>query len=649
MPELFISQLHWLRPWWLLVLLLTPLVYWLARHRGGSDSGWSALIPRHLLAPLLPEPQPKTAEQPREPKGALRRVLRKLPRIGSPLAAVLAFLLVNFALAGPVWRQAPSPAAPPASSLVIVLDLSLSMLATDVQPNRLTLAKRKVRDILAARQGSLTALVVYAADAHSVTPLSDDSATTESMLAVLDPLMMPAAGNRADLAVRNAVELLERGAPGNGRILLITDDVQPRYRQAITELLANSRFQLDTLTVGTRAGGPIPLAERGFIRDGDRIVISQATPEALAELAGANGGKSAILTLDGRDLNELAVNGLNVAFAKADQAQLDLAKSRQQSQWQEDGYWLLWLALPLLLLIWRRGALALFALALLPTVPQPAQAITWGELWQREDQRAPAQIEKDPKQAAEQLQAPEWQGTALYRSGEFEAAGERFAEVPGADGAYNRGNALAQAGKLEQAIAAYDQALTLQPQHPDALANRALVSDLLQQQEHEQQQEQDSSSDQDSGSESQGGQPQSSKNPGNPDDSEGSEKGENKRERQSENTSDDSAGAQQPPAAPEQAATENGSEQQTDADDDGENPELGAELDKKSGNEPNNNSGEEPGPEQAPADTREAPLSQSQEQYLRRVPDNPGGLLQQKFLQQYRQRQTPADRDDTPW
>jgi Ca-activated chloride channel family protein len=614
MSELMISQLQWLRPWWLLLLLATPLVYWLARHRGDGDSGWSALIPRHLLAPLLPEPQHSAADQ--------RKVLTKMPRIASPLAAVLAFSLISLALAGPVWRQAPSPAAPPANSLVIVLDLSLSMLATDVQPNRLTLAKRKVRDILAARQGSLTALVVFAADAHSVTPLSDDSATTESMLAVLDPLIMPAAGNRADLAVRKAMELLERGAPGNGRILLITDDVQPRYRQAITELLTGSRFQLDTLTVGTRAGGPIPLADRGFIRDGDRIVISQAAPDALAQLAATNGGRSATLTLDGRDLSTLTVSGLNVAFAETDAARLDPAKTRQQSQWQEDGYWLLWLALPLLLLIWRRGALALFALALLPTLPQPAQALSWGELWQREDQRAPALIEQDPKQAAKQLQTPEWQGTALYRGGEFEAAGERFAEVPGADGAYNRGNALTQAGKLESAISAYDQALSLQPQHADALANRALVSDLLQQQEQQQEQgqQQDPSSEQEPGSDSQNGQPQNSEDSENSENSESSknpEKSENGRDQQSHNN--------------------------------GDSAELDAELNEKSGNEPENEPAKEPGPEQALADTREAPLNQSQEQFLRRVPDDPGGLLQQKFLQQYRQRQTPEDRGDTPW
>jgi Ca-activated chloride channel family protein len=617
MSELMISQLQWLRPWWLLLLLATPLVYWLARNRDNGDSGWSALIPRHLLAPLLPEPRHSATD----PRG----VPRRMPRIASPLAAVLALSLISLALAGPVWRQAPSPAAPPTSSLVIVLDLSLSMLATDVEPNRLTLAKRKIRDILAARQGSLTALVVYAADAHSVTPLSDDSATTESMLAVLDPLMMPAAGNRADLAVGKAMELLERGAPGNGRILLITDDVQPRYRRAITELLTGSRFQLDTLTVGTRAGGPIPMAERGFIRDGDRIVISQASPQALAELAGANGGRSATLTLDGRDLSALAVSGLSAAFAKTDAARRDPAKTRQQSQWQQDGYWLLWLALPLLLLIWRRGALALFALALLPTLPQPAQALSWGELWQREDQRAPALIEQNSKQASKQLQAPEWQGAALYRSGEFEAAGERFAEVPGANGAYNRGNALAQAGELESAIAAYDQALTLQPQHPDALANRALVADLLQQQEQQQEQgqQQDPSSEQDSGSDSQDGQPQNSENPENAENSE--ESGE--------------------PKSPEKG--EGGRDQQSDSN--GDSAEFDAELDKKSGGEIESKPGKEPESEQALAGTREAPLSQSQEQYLRRVPDDPGGLLQQKFLQQYRQRQTPADRGDTPW
>ena len=191
------SDLHFLRPLWFLLLLIIPLLPRLLQWLHQGQSGWARVMPRTLLTPLLSQ----TGME-----GGQRR---------SPLLALsLLTVLLAFALAGPAWRQAPTPLQQQNDSLVVVLDLSLSMLATDVEPDRLTLAKRKIRDLLMERKGGFTALLVYAADAHVVTPLTDDRQTIEGLLDVVDPVIMPKPGNRPDLAISGPGNCWNRAPPG---------------------------------------------------------------------------------------------------------------------------------------------------------------------------------------------------------------------------------------------------------------------------------------------------------------------------------------------------------------------------------------------------------------------------------------------------
>uniref|UniRef100_UPI003562C742 VWA domain-containing protein n=1 Tax=Marinobacter sediminum TaxID=256323 RepID=UPI003562C742 len=538
----------------------------------------------------------------------------------------LAVIALSIALAGPAWREAPTPLKQPGDSLVIVLDLSLSMLATDLEPNRLTLAKRKIRDILDAREGSLNGLIVFAADAHVVAPLTDDGKTIEGMLDVLEPVIMPAPGNRADLAIARARDLLQQGAPGEGRILLITDDVPTRYHAAISQTLEGSGLSLDTLVVGTEQGGPIPLAKRGFIRDNGDIVITRANSESLASLAQQNGGASELLTLDEGD-----IRALKLEPTESDDWQ-ETDSGLMVNRWQDDGYWLLWLVLPLLLLGWRRGAFTVLALTVLPLTPQPAQAMDWGEqwreLWQREDQRAPELIRENPADAASRLDDPEWRGSALYRSEQYEQAAEAFAAAEGARADYNRGNALARAGQLEQALAAYDEALEQAPGMTDARDNRELVRQLLDQQQNQQQNQGQESQQQENGDSQNGSSDQS---PGDQGQEQSQESGQ--------------SGNSQDPGQPSEQSSNSG----TNETDDNASDSQGSTGEQEPQQPESDDGTDGSGQIEAPAQISEQPLSQGQEQWLRRVPDNPGGLLKRKFLQQYQERQTPSDEGDTPW
>ena len=605
-----LADFHFLRPFWLLLLLLIPILYLAFRQMRLGDSGWSRLIPARMLAPLIRH------------HGSSGKATK------SPLAtATVALIVLSLALAGPAWREAPTPLKQPGDSLVIALDLSLSMLATDVEPDRLTRAKRKIRDILELREGSLTGLLVFSGDAHVVTPLTDDGRTIEAMLNVLDPVIMPATGNRADLAVAQAKELLQQGAPGEGRILLITDDINEQYTGTIRDSLAGTGYALNTLVVGTEEGGPIPLARRGFIRENGDIVISRADPGALAELARSSGGESHELTLDDTD-----IQSLNLSPRDSDDWQ-ESEDGLTVSRWQDDGYWLLWLALPLVLLGWRRGAFSALALIFLPVWPQPAAAISWDELWQREDQRAPDLIANDPKTAARQLESPEWRGSALYRSGQFDSAAEAFARSQGPRASYNRGNALARAGKLEEALAAYDAALERAPDMEDARHNRKIVEQLLNQQQQSQENSQQDSSDSssnDNNEQNEGNQQQNGQNQDRNSDSENPDSPDNNQQQNSGNS-------QSSPGKQDQPDNQADEQNQQEPGEEGNPEQASGDRDSQSGQA------------QAPAPISETPLTQSQEQWLRRVPDNPGGLLQRKFLQQYQQRQTPSDEGDTPW
>lgn len=602
------ADFHFLRPFWLLLLLAAFLLPLILRRFHQSDSGWSKLIPAKLLRPMISQ------------SGSDGRP-RKSP-VGPAVAAVV---VLAIALAGPSWRQAPTPLQQQDDSLVIILDLSLSMLATDVEPDRLTVAKRKIRDILKAREGALTALVVYAGDAHVVTPLTDDRNTIEGMLNVLEPVIMPATGNRTDLGIQLGLELLEQGAPGNGRMLLLADEVGERYRERITDDLAASRFALSTLTIGTTGGGPIPLARQGFIRENGEIVIARADPAGMASLARRNSGSSHELTITDEDIRALELRPIDSAGWK--DSEQDLTVKR----WQDDGYWLLWLAAPLALIGWRRGAMVVMLFALLPLTPRPAMAVEWDSLWSRQDQRAPELIEKDPGHAAQILDDPAWRGSALYRQGDFESAAEAFAQAEALSAEYNRGNALARAGKLKEALEAYNRVLEKQPGHEDAQFNRDLVKQLLEQQ-------QDQSGDEGKDSSDQDGDQQQQENQQN---SQGKSDSQNQQGNSSDQPGDQRQNDQQ---NNQQKNQQQDGEPGGDSENQDQNPSPG--QDNQSNAEPADSDSQTA---RSPAELETSPLSQGQEQWLRRVPDNPGGLLRRKFLQQYQERETPSDEGDTPW
>jgi Ca-activated chloride channel family protein len=605
LPADFLANFQFLRPLWLLALVPAVLFVAALWRLNSSVTAWDRAIDKDLLPYLLDRS-----------KNASQR---------TPLLLLLAvWVLSSLALAGPVWEKLPQPVQKREDALVIVLDLSLSMFAPDHSPSRVDLAKRKLRDILALRGEGQTALVVYAGDAHTVTPLTDDVVTIEALVPSLNPNIMPLFGSDPVSALEIAIDLLKNTDGGSGKILLMTDGIAGYdEEQTIADLLDGSDNELLVMGIGTEEGAPIRTNDGNFLTDErGTIIVPKLNKNLLSSLANRVGGRYHDIQLADSDLAYL-LSDLNPLD---DEALSDVEE--EFDVWYEAGPWLLLLVLPLAAFAFRRGWLLVLPLLVATSVLTPVQPLmaaefgptvdiqinedgfplpseaeagfswseTWRNLWKTPDQRgADAMGESQYGEAARLFESPDWRGAASYRGGNYEAAIASFAANPTADGHYNRGNALALSGNYAEAITAYNIALGLDGTHAEALQNKEIVEQLLQEQEAEEgEQDEGDSEDSDSQQNSESESDQQEENSEQQDQE--SQEGDQEQQEQDQ---------QQQDAPEEQESSESNSEQNTASE----------------------------------TENQEFEEQQALEQWLRRIDDDPGELLRRKFRYQYRKRQ----------
>ena len=288
-----LANFHFIRPWWLLSLLPALLLLLLLWRNVRGGQGWQQVIDPALLPHLLDQ---QTIASSRSPFPAL----------------LLTWVIAALALAGPSWEKIPQPILQKQDALVLVLDLSFSMYVEDLQPNRLQRAERKLLDLLDTRVEGTTALLAYAGDSHVVSPLTDDTSTIANLLPALSPGIMPLKGNNPQLAIAQAITLLQAAAAPDGHIVLVTDGIRERDVGAITKLLQPHNISLSVLGVGTSDGGPIPTGDAGLLKDANgSIVIASLERRPLRQLASANQGRYADISLGDSDLEQVLARPLS--------------------------------------------------------------------------------------------------------------------------------------------------------------------------------------------------------------------------------------------------------------------------------------------------------------------------------------------------
>ena len=601
------DEFHFLRP--LCLLAFFPLValihFWVKKTHGRSK--WLSAINSELLSVLI-EDNAKSS--------------------GTWLKAALLFALFVsvIGLAGPTWEKLPQNVEQKNDALVILLDLSLSMLGEDIKPSRMIKAKQKVIDILRLRKEGLTGLIAYAGDAHSVVPLTDDNATIENLLVALDPTMMPVFGSNPEHAMTLAVELFSNAGMQEGRVLVISDGIDDI---SSVSKFRNSAFPISVIGVGTSQGTTIPIdlpgEGRRFIKDpSNEPVIVRLEEDNLAQVANQSFGRYARLSIGEQDISRALSTSLPTEDAS-------IKVEREFDTWADQGHWVTLLLLPLVLIGFRRGVLACLPIALaiqMTPMPSHAQNITpagqstadsrglsttqalgdlWAGAWLRGDQRGyQALAEGDTATAATLFTDPQWKAAADYKNGDWQRALNGFG-APGDsntsrssrkaqfDTAYNKGNALAHLGQYDNAIKEYGLALAISPNDEDASFNKELVETLKEQKQQQEQEQQKEGEEEQQQQEEQ-------------DSSENSESQPNQEQESAEQQQNSESENQEQPSEKEQQQKETEAEQR--------DQESEADRDEK---------------------------QEALEQWLRRVPDNPGGLLKRKFQYETKQRLRQGD------
>lgn len=607
------SDFHFLRPWWWYALLPAAILLALLWKRRLGRGAWREFCDAELL-PFILQDQPTTGRNYR-----------------LPLAAA-AVLLTVLALAGPTWQRLPGPAFRNESALVIALDLSRSMDATDIKPSRIAKARYKIADLLKQRKDGQTALLVYGGDAFTVTPLTNDVATIDSQLTALTTDIMPSPGTNAGIAIRKAVELLQQAGLVQGHILLVSDGVDSDSAALAEQWLG--RYRLSVLGIGTGDGAPIPVGGGGFLKDADgNIVIARLDAGVLQALADVGRGLYRPVAVGDDD-----VEALSQLFNHPDNTEPLTGTELMLQQWDEIGPWLMLPLLPWAAWQFRRGALVWAALALLPSWSNDALALDWQSLWRTPDQQGRQAFDREQYDAAaSRFENPEWRAAAQYRAGQYREAAETLKSATSADGHYNRGNALAQAGDLPAALAAYQQALKLQPDHADARYNKEQIEKQL-----AQQQQPDNSSN----SKPDSAQPQSgAQNP---------QQSGSKQEQADQQPRPDQQGQPSDSAADNQKRQPDSDSAQADdqqRDDPREKPREASPQSADSAKPPESaESGQQDVQPTAKPDQagEHDETERANAQLLKRIPDEPTGLLKRKFKYQYGQR-NPAPRDAPGW
>lgn len=585
------AEFHFLRPDWLWALPAVVLLTFALARRQLAPGSWQRIVDPALIPHVLSR---------RQMKGMSHRWW----------LAALGGILATIALAGPSWNRVEQPVFRSEQAIVVALDLSRSMDAQDVSPSRLLRAKLKILDILEARSSGQTALIVYSANAFTVTPLTTDADTVASLVNSLTTDIMPSRGSYPAAAISKGQQLLEQAGVVFGEVVLITDSGStPQALKAAREL-RDAGFTLSVLGVGTLDGAPIPRAGGGFVTNrSGQIVIPRLESDGLRELASTGGGRYATLSADSRDIDVL-LSGEVSTGASSDQ-------SLATDQWKEEGPWLLLLLVPLASLAFRRGWLLMLLVMVMP-IAEPVYAAGWDDIWKTPDQQGIERLDEgSAAEAAELFENPLWKAVARYRAGDYPDSAAGFSGREDADSLYNFGNALARMGEFESAVAAYEKALEIDPDSADAVYNRDLVKELMEQQESQSSEEGD-----DQQSSEEGGGAQQSES-------------ESESDQSSEEGTDGEPGNESPESETS-AREQEMSEEDLQA--------LEQELERAAQEAEQQTEGEqELSQAQAEAQRREQEEQQAMEQWLRRIPDDPGGLLRRKFRYQYQRQGRDQD------
>ncbi len=622
-----LANFHFLRPEWFLLLPVVLLVWFFGIHRI-SHTLWADHLPQAALKAL--------------------RVNHDSRRSQLRWWLLLIWLLLIVGAAGPSWIKETIPSLSNENATVLVLDLSPSMLSEDIKPNRITIARFELLDLLDTVKDGQVGLIVYAGTAHTVSPLTDDPRTIAALVPALSPEYMPEAGSNLEDAIQQAEKLFDDAGFPAGQIILITDGVSDAAANTVAQRLTSSR-SLSILGIGANDQAPIPTKNGGFLRDQrGNIITTSLDTQSLQAFSSKTRGNFVVQRPDNVDSQRiLRLTNLNQGRKN------DKQNSVEYDAWQDMAYLLVLLSLPLMLLLFRKGII--YGILFFTIIPLPTEASDdapkWSNYLYNKDQRATKLLDNgDSASAAALFSDDKWAAIAHFRNGDYQQVVSTLAPYEDVQSLYNKANAQALNGDLEDALQTYNRVINLSPDNEDAIHNRRVVEELLKQRESEPEsapnddQQSESSDDnnqtentQDKKSQSSdSNQQQEAEEQKSKDDSSGQQNGSNSSTESNEKPSQNDK--MNDPTSSDDASQQSSKTETQEQDVSQNKPDNErASADQKELNESPNSESKAESNEDTDTEPKTATLSTNSEQWLRSIEDDPAGLLRRKFQFQAQQ------------
>ncbi|HKK91075.1 MAG TPA: VWA domain-containing protein [Desulfobacteraceae bacterium] len=472
-----------------------------------------------------------------------------LPRFSSRRRTVksgfvlVAMVFVVIALAGPLagfkWEKVQQKGV----DVMIALDCSRSMLASDIKPTRLERAKREIFDLLQMMKSDRAGLVAFEGDALLQCPLTLDHRAFNIFLKALDPDFLPMGGTNISAAIETALNGFDDTVDTDKAIILITDGESTSGAPvAVAGKAAEQGVKVFCVGVGSREGAPVPDSQGGFIKDGaGNIRLSRVDDAGLKKIAAAGNGIYVKSTAGDMDLDRIYTDNIGKTMEKK------TLESRRRKVWEDRFQWFLFPAVVLLLTelfvantrrstsgktaagaaettgqgaagTGKKGLAAVLAAVLLLTglvFPPECYAMASSSVKKGIDAYDRKNYEKAEKHFIDaQLERPDMPelyyniGSAAYKKGDYKAALENFLkacetdrEKLKTDALYNLGNTRFRLGKLKEAVKEYEKVIENNPDHLNARENLDFVKKKMAQRKKEQDQggKQDRQKEQDQG------------------------------------------------------------------------------------------------------------------------------------------------------